>query len=130
MMKYNIQCPHCGNILTVEEEWAGQQSFCSHCHLQLTIPPPPSAGNVPPVYMEERVKEGMEAKYLAIAGFLVSLFCCCFVGLILAICAEQKMRKSGDFTGHAWCVATYWCVGIQIIIGIIRVFSGSFMGLF
>ena len=127
-MKYNIQCPHCGNILTVEEEWAGQQSFCSHCHLQLTIPPPPSAGEVPPVYLANQ-SHGGEQQYLAIAGFVVSLFCCCFVGLILAIVADQRMRQSGDFKGHGWCVATYWVVGLQIVLGIIQVLCGSLFSL-
>ena len=62
-MSFNIQCPHCGTPLEVEDEWAGMECECPQCRQKMMIPkpaaeppratpqiqPPPYPRSTPPV---------------------------------------------------------------------------------
>jgi len=37
---YSIDCPRCGGILEVQEEWAGLETNCPFCQRAFVIPPP------------------------------------------------------------------------------------------
>ena len=105
-MPYTIKCPYCKELLKVEEAWAGMESTCPSCHQRLTIPPLPHAacnrasyaGCTPPVD---------DYKVLAISSLMITAFCCPGLGLVLAIIAHSKMRKSGIYTYRPVCIATY-----------------------
>lgn len=114
-MSYTIKCPHCKELLKVEEAWAGKESTCPSCHQKLTIPPltrvacngASDSGYTPPAD---------DYKVLAISGLVITTFCCGPLGLILAIIAHSKMRQSGVYTYRPVCIATYILFSLNIIL--------------
>ena len=38
MATYNINCPHCGGTLEVQDEWAGMETTCPLCSNAFVIP--------------------------------------------------------------------------------------------
>ena len=41
MANYNINCPHCGTELEVQDEWTGMEMSCPSCQNAFTVPPRP-----------------------------------------------------------------------------------------
>ena len=41
MANYDINCPHCGGELEVEDEWAGMEVTCPSCQNDFVVPPGP-----------------------------------------------------------------------------------------
>ena len=100
-MPYTIKCPHCKELLKVEEAWAGMESTCPSCNGAF------DSGYAPPAD---------DCKVLAISGLVITVFCCGGLGLILAIIAHSKMRQSGVYTYRPVCIATYIIFSLNIIL--------------
>lgn len=115
-MKFIVQCPHCQNQFTVEDNWAGQITTCPICGKDVRVPSPPPQAE--PVFQrssgfQEECGESHAGE--ACGAFFLTALCCLPVGLALAINTHFKMQESNNHTGRFWLILTYIYSAIYLV---------------
>ena len=57
---FSFSCPHCGQPLEAEADWAGMELDCIYCGKPLTVPPPSPDPSAPPPVIQTIAKGGGE----------------------------------------------------------------------
>ncbi|MBR6470937.1 MAG: hypothetical protein IKS83_04005 [Victivallales bacterium] len=123
-MKFIVKCPHCSNLFTVEDNWAGQITNCPICGKEVRVPQPPPAspGQTSSGNLDFQAERGESQFGMACASFFLTWLCCMPVGLAMAINTHFKMKENNNYHGFFWLILTYVLAPLQVIHAIALIF--------